>query len=282
VAIVTWANQPLTTVTNGGTDAPASGTAEQWTVSSGVTFPIASTSTTPATYFLIADTAVTSEIIAVTVATTASPWVWNVTRGAESTTPQSHASNFTVQQVVSAGSLQNFKQATSANTAPTTITNTTAETIIASYNPVTADLIPGTTFEAVAYGPFMRNGGTHAQTTGDPVFRFRWGSVTGTVLMTCSPGLSGNILPTTLAAGSSFDVNGTVTLLSASTAVSNLNIFWSGSGTSATTGSGQVAASSLTGTAISGSGPLLLTMSWSSASANFAMTVLTSIIYRAD
>jgi hypothetical protein len=94
-----FANQPLTTVTSGGTTAPSSGTTETWTVASSSSFPAAATGTSQ---FHVCDTAAgsVSEIIAVT---NVSGATWSVTRGAESTTPVAHTSGFTVQQVVTAG-----------------------------------------------------------------------------------------------------------------------------------------------------------------------------------
>ena len=95
------ANQATTTVTSGGTDAPASGTPETWTVASSAMFGAAATGVSQ---FHVADTAAgaTSELIAVT---NVSGTTWTVTRGAESTTPVAHQAGFTVYQVVSAGFL---------------------------------------------------------------------------------------------------------------------------------------------------------------------------------
>jgi len=103
-AVEIYANQPSTTVSSGGTDAPVSGTQETWTVAASSTFPAASSTVSPATQFHVADTAYsyTSEIVAVT---NVSGSTWTVTRGAESTTPVAHASGFTVTQVVTAGAL---------------------------------------------------------------------------------------------------------------------------------------------------------------------------------
>lgn len=94
-------NQATTTVTSGGTNAPAGGTQETWTVASSAMFPAAS-STTPATQFHIADAAggFTSEIIAVT---NVSGTTWTVIRGAEGTIPVAHSGGFTVDQVVTSG-----------------------------------------------------------------------------------------------------------------------------------------------------------------------------------
>lgn len=100
MALELFANDAATTVASGGTDAPAGGTGESWTVTSSASFPAASNSASPPTQFHVADPAASSEVIAVTnVAST----TWTVTRGAESTTPVTHSPGFTVVQVVTAG-----------------------------------------------------------------------------------------------------------------------------------------------------------------------------------
>ena len=93
------ANRATTTVSSGGTTAPARGTQETWTVASSAMFGAASTG---ASQFHVADPAAPSEIIAVT---NVSGTTWTVTRGAESTTPVTHAAGFTVYQVTTAGFL---------------------------------------------------------------------------------------------------------------------------------------------------------------------------------
>jgi Pectate lyase superfamily protein len=105
VALELFANQPSTTVSSGGTDAPSSGTVETWTVASSSAFPAASSSAAPPTQFHVADasSSASSELIAVT---NVSGTTWTVTRGAESTTPVTHLAGFTVYQVVTAGGMQ--------------------------------------------------------------------------------------------------------------------------------------------------------------------------------
>jgi hypothetical protein len=100
VAVEVFANIPSTTVTSGGTDAPAAGTQQTWTVASSAGFPAVSSSATPPTQIHIADVSLNSEVISVT---NISGTTWTVTRGAESTTPVAHAAGFTAYQVVSAG-----------------------------------------------------------------------------------------------------------------------------------------------------------------------------------
>ena len=100
MAVEVFGNLPNTTVTSGGTTAPASGTVETWTVASSSSFPAVSSSGTPPTQLHVADIAANSEVVAVT---NISGTTWTVTRGAEGTTPVTHAAGFTVYQVVSAG-----------------------------------------------------------------------------------------------------------------------------------------------------------------------------------
>lgn len=92
-----FANNTSAIVSNGGTDAPASGTTEQWTISSYTGFP---GSLTGGNFFHVADPAASTEKIRVTGIASG---VWSVTRGDESTTPVAHTTGFTIIQVVSAG-----------------------------------------------------------------------------------------------------------------------------------------------------------------------------------
>lgn len=88
-----------------GTDAPAPGTVETWTVASSGTFPAVSSSATQPTQIHVSDPALASEIILVT---NISGLNWTVTRGAEGTTPLAHQSGFTIKQVVTSGGLAGF------------------------------------------------------------------------------------------------------------------------------------------------------------------------------
>jgi hypothetical protein len=104
MSVELFADYPFTTVSSGGTTAPASGTSESWTVASSSMFPAL-----PATgsQFHVADPAMPAEQMAVTVV---SGTTWTVTRGADSTTPVAHTAGFTVRQVVSAGVFAAFQQ----------------------------------------------------------------------------------------------------------------------------------------------------------------------------
>ena len=99
------ANRATTTVSSGGTDAPASGTTETWTVASSAMFGAAAAGVSR---FHVADPLAPAEMIAVT---NVSGTTWTVTRGAESTTPVPHAAGFTVYQVVTTGFLGTALQA---------------------------------------------------------------------------------------------------------------------------------------------------------------------------
>lgn len=102
MAVEQFTNDAAGTVSSGGTTAPGSGTSESWTVSVTTAFPVAAVN---ATKFHVADPALPSELMLVTVAPggTGGSQSWTVTRGAESTTPVAHAAGFAIQQVVAAG-----------------------------------------------------------------------------------------------------------------------------------------------------------------------------------
>jgi hypothetical protein len=102
-----FANQVSTTVTSGGTTAPAAGTSQAWTMASSAGFPAASSTSWPPTFFRVTDPAASSEKMIVT---NVSGTTWTVTRGAEGTTPVVHASGFTVQNVITAAALEEMIQ----------------------------------------------------------------------------------------------------------------------------------------------------------------------------
>ncbi len=118
-AIETYQNIPQTQVSAGGTDAPAPGTSQSWTVASSGPFPAANSGATQPTQFHISDPALASEIILVT---NVSGLTWTVTRGAEGTTPVAHAAGFTVKQVVTAGGLSVAGTGQNGWTAPGAVT----------------------------------------------------------------------------------------------------------------------------------------------------------------
>lgn len=96
---IVFENNTYAQVTGGGTDAPASGTSENWTVSTATGFPSALGEDQ---FFHICDPAANTEKIRVTAI---SSNVWTVTRGDESTTPVAHVAGFVIEQVVTAGEL---------------------------------------------------------------------------------------------------------------------------------------------------------------------------------
>jgi Pectate lyase superfamily protein len=103
-----FADLPRTTITSGGTDAPAAGTTETLTPGSGGGFPVVSAAS--GSQFHIADPAAASELIAVTQTGAA----WTVTRGAEGTVPVAHQAGWTALQVVTAGVLGSMVQVVNA------------------------------------------------------------------------------------------------------------------------------------------------------------------------
>lgn len=96
MAVELFANLALTTVSSGGTTAPAPGTTESWTVASSSTFP-AAVSGVSQFHIQEDDPTKQSEIILVT---NVSGTTWSVTRGVEGTTPVAHTAGFTVIQTV--------------------------------------------------------------------------------------------------------------------------------------------------------------------------------------
>jgi hypothetical protein len=132
-AIEVFANNPNTTVASGGTDAPAGGTVESWTVNSSSTFPTASTGSAQ---FHVGDPDAPTEVILVT---NISGTTWTVTRGAEGSTPVAHDAGFTIYQVTTAGflasvevnpmtTLGDMEYAGSAGTVPVRLAGNTSAT----------------------------------------------------------------------------------------------------------------------------------------------------------
>jgi hypothetical protein len=104
VAQENFANLAQTTVSSGGTTAPAALTTETWTVADSSSFPAASSGVTQ---FHVADDfpGRDTELILVT---NVSGVTWSVTRGVESTTPVAHSTNFKINQVVPASVFSSF------------------------------------------------------------------------------------------------------------------------------------------------------------------------------
>lgn len=103
-----FANNAAATVTAGGTTAPAAGTVESWTVNVTGAFPAAS----PLIQFTVCDPALPAEKFLVTTAPggAGSAQSWTVTRGAEGSTPAAHTANFSIVDVVTAGTLSGYQQ----------------------------------------------------------------------------------------------------------------------------------------------------------------------------
>jgi len=281
-----------------GTSNPAAGTAESWTVSTGSTsFPVANSSLDATdfnaalveTYFYVRDPAdATNELVLVeNNNSSGSPGTtWKVQRGMNGATA-AHASGATWEQVITPYTLQNMKQATGATASAVTVGNTTTETIVASYYPTPYELVAGSTFDIYAFGHFTQGA--------KPVLTWRlcWGNTLalgGTQLAGLStattgpaPTITQNAVSwgasTMTAAGLSFDINGQVIFLSATSATSNINWWYSNANNTTST-----AANALTSPAspvtVSGNGPLLLTVQWGTATAINTLTATAPLIHR--
>lgn len=254
--IETFGNQPYGSVTAGGTT--TSDTAFTVTPLNSSTWPAAQSTNVPHTFFRFVDVNNTSEIMVATVAPggSGSGQSWTVSRGQEGTSGIAHTSPWTCRQLISAGTLQNFKQSPAASTSAVTV-NSTTETAVAIYQPTADQLAGGTAFEAVAFGTWQRLGGT---APGQLTWRLRWGWVSSGTPGTAVASLVTNTNSptaaiTTVAAGSSWDCNGTFTFIDTTHATANLN-FWFVGSAAATINTGLVSTGSV---AISGSGPLALT-----------------------
>lgn len=286
--ITTYANNPNTTATAVG-GGSISSSATSITVSSSSSFPAASNTAVPATQFHIADPAVPGELITVT---NVSGTTWTIARGAEGTTAASHASGATFYQVVSAGDLTAMKQASSAiSSFSSPLSNSATETVVCTYTPVTGEIVAGTTFELMASGLLRATSLAGSQLT----WRIRWGGLSGTVLLIMvggsSAGSTGSATGVyacgafstamTVTQGVPFDINGTVTFVSTTSATANLN-FWYGQGTG-TCGTGVASNGvAITGlTAPPGGGPLVLTAQWTSASTGYVLSIPAPAVYRA-
>lgn len=269
--IEVFGNQPTATVTAGGTT--TSDTA--FTITATNSWPAAATSTTPNTFFHIVDAANTSEIMLVTVSPGGSGvgQSWTVARAQEGTTGISHSANWTAVQLVTAGTLQNFKQASTATVSAINYNTSTTETVVATFQPQTADVAAGTTFHAEAFGTIKTNAAAQPLT-----WNLRWGGVAGTSILSMLTGVD-TVALASITAAVSFDVNGSVTLLSSTSAVANINFWWKNSATLTTAGVSEVKSSG-TGVTISGSGPLVLTAKWTTSSANNALVIPAAFIIR--
>lgn len=133
------ANRPVTTVTSGANDAPASGTVETITVASATGFPAVYQGVSK---FHFVDANAPSELFLAT--NTAGTATWTVMRGAEGTLPVAHAPGFLIYQTVAAGWLtsvgQTFPQITQAQRITTT-SDLSTDTLTASTPPAFASVL---------------------------------------------------------------------------------------------------------------------------------------------
>jgi hypothetical protein len=102
-----YQQNPTATVTSGGTTAPSAGTVQTLTVTAVTAFPAASSAKAVMTSFHAADPGAPSELFLITTSpgSTGSGQSWTAVRGAEGTTPVTHAANFTLNMVGSPGDL---------------------------------------------------------------------------------------------------------------------------------------------------------------------------------
>jgi hypothetical protein len=107
VAVEVWANDATATVSSGGTDAPAAGTSESWTLS-GSTLPAVSSSASPPTQCYVCDALSSAETEKMLV-TNISGSTATVIRGADGTTPVTHAAGFTIRTVITRASLETLQ-----------------------------------------------------------------------------------------------------------------------------------------------------------------------------
>jgi hypothetical protein len=152
VAFTSFFNNTTGTVSSGGGDAPASGTVENWTITSPTGFP--SSLTSGKGEFHIADVALPSEKILVTAISGGS---WTVTRGVEGSTPVVHAADFTIEQIVTAADFSGFQQGSVFPSGDTTgvTDNVTIATAMASGEMV---LQPGGQYYVTAPMTLVTNG----------------------------------------------------------------------------------------------------------------------------
>jgi hypothetical protein len=284
MSLTVFGNNPYTTVSANGyngssatADAPATGTAENWVMnaSASVGFPGAQSTNTPYTIFHVADPVAPTELISVTASTGGDSVDWAVTRGAENTTPVTHAAGATFYQVVSAGDLTGMKQATTALTSAVNLNTSAAESVVCTYQPVAGEVVAGTTFELVATG-------TIQNTTAVPTltWRVRWGGLSGTVILSMVTGTNCPSLTSKGTAANSFDLNGTMTFISTTSAIANMNFWWQYS--TATFEGVASLGSAVTGlTASPSGGPLVLTAQWGTSSVSNALAIPGPLVYRA-
>lgn len=169
-----------TTVTTGGTTAPAALTQETWTVAGGFAgFPGASSAAAYPTFFRIFDPLLSSEIMWV-VNTSGS--TWTVIRGNEGTTPVAHPAGFAVQQVISGGTLNNFAQTATSDSGliqakagilTQAAISSTTPTTVASLSVAANEPVPGAVYEIDVFGFYSTSAGTPALD-----IAVQWGSTT--------------------------------------------------------------------------------------------------------
>lgn len=151
-----FADNAAAVVTSGGTTAPASGTAEAWTVNVSGAFPAASQAALPPGCFTVIDPVLPSEKILVITSPggTGSAQSWSAIRGTDGTAPVAHNANFSVVSVITAGFLTDVAQELSV-TAYVNCDYTGAVDASAAFNTALASLpvVSGVPVGIVQFGP---------------------------------------------------------------------------------------------------------------------------------
>ena len=286
-----------------GTTNPAAGTTEQWVMGTGYTsFPTATfnasttftnpSATPPGNYFYIRDPADTTNEIVLVYAGGGGTSTWYVQRGMNGATV-AHASGATWVQVISPYTLQSFKQ-TPGNVSSAIVQTGTSSLVLASYTPLSAEVAAGTSWRVIAYAASI--GWTAAPVQNVSLYWGGSGSVggvytPGTALASILTNTNATRLtPTTVTtntSGMSMDVEGSITLITATTATCNMNMWYSTSTTRTTNisnasvvNNGAAGAVNLaTPVTVSGNGPIFLVATWSGGTAPTA-TWTAPLIFR--
>jgi hypothetical protein len=257
-----YTNQPTGTVTSGGTT--TSDTA--WTVNPTVAFPVASTTPVPNTVFRAIDPALPSEIILVTVCPGGTgSQSWTVARAQEGTSGVAHASNWTVVQTVSGGSLGSFVlKEMGASSSVTQVNTTTTETALISWQPPVQDYpAAGVAYQFTVFGTL----GT-SSTAPVLTLRARWGGTAGTALCSLASATQGTAMSTSMS-NAGFWANGYVICLSSTSMIAGMSWLTHKTATvvSGATASGDGSAA-MAGITVSGNGPLVVTATWTTSTSN--------------
>lgn len=277
---------------SGTSDAPAAGTSESWTMGTGYTsFPTASTSSVPNTFFYIRDPADTGNEIVLVTAGGGGTDAWTVTRGVNGSTT-THQAGATWEQVIGPYTLENLKQASNAYAGTVTVSDSSTETLITSYTPgysseiqagsmfdlevngklgITSNVIPTLQWTLYSGGTAVSPGSAYSS-PGTVLCQMITGATTTTVA--CPP-LAATTSSTTVTAGAAssyrlygvaFSLTGLITWISTTEAVASLDFNWviPGSGSADTPTVAFIGAAQSNGliTGLTATNPMVLTVKW--------------------